>query len=233
MEAIRRHEVPSAASAVRTLAAITLTRLGRSKAPWIGLVIAGVPVVYAVLAPGHMATPGVLFQVSMLILALLPAMLVGSSIGEELDDRTSTYLWSRPLPRWAVLVGKLCALTPIVIALALAGWIATIGVTGDAASLASCLALAAGATAASLIAAGIATVMPRHSMAMTLVYLLADSFIGVLPFSARELSITHQTAVLADLSDAPQALVTPLITMAIVSGVWLVIGLLRIRRLEV
>lgn len=235
MEAMRRHEVLGAGSAVRTLAAITLTRIGRSKAPWIGMAIAVVPVLFAVLSQGRreLAAPAVLFQVSVLILALLPAMLVGSSIGEELDERTSTYLWSRPLPRWAVLAGKLCALTPIVIGLALASWVAAIGVTGALPTLASCLAIVAGATAASLIAAGIATVMPRHSMAMTIVYLLADIFDGLLPFSVRELSVTYQTTVLGNLAQEPQAVAMPLIAMAMVAGLWLAIGLVRIRRLEV
>ena len=232
----RAHAVPSSAAAVWTLAGITLTRLGRGKAPWIGAGIAGLPLVLAVAGRSHpeLASPGVLLELQMVILALLSAMFVATSIGEEIDDRTSTYLWSRPIARWAVLAGKLCALTPIVAALLVAGWCGAIALaTGAAPTLASCLALGASAVAASLIAAGIATVMPRYGMAMTIGYVLVDTFVGLLPFSAQEISITHQTTVLANLDSEPRTLAMPLLTMALISGVWAVVGFVRIRRLEV
>ena len=232
----RAHAVPSNATAVWTLAGITLKRLGRGKAPWIGAGIAALPLVLAFVGRSRPAlvSPMVLLQLEMVILALLSAMFVATSIGEELDDRTSTYLWSRPIARWAVLAGKLCALTPIVAALLVASWGAAIGLaTGVAPPLASCLALATGAVAASLVAAGIATVMPRYGMAMTIGYVLVDTFIGLLPFSAREISIAHQTTVLANLDGEPHTLAMPLITMAVISGLWAAVGFVRIRRLEV
>jgi len=227
--------VPGALSSVWTLAAITLNRLGRGKALWIGLLIAALRVLYAGLVRGRLdlASPDRLFQSSMPLLALLPAVFVGASIGEELDDHTSTYVWSRPIARWAVLAGKLCALTPIVLALIVGSWYAAIELATQAApSAISCLALAAGAVATSLVAAGIATVMPRHGRAMTIGYLLVDIFVGLLPFSLSELSITHQVHVLARLTDDAPAIAMPLIAMAVVSGVWAAIGFVRIGRLE-
>ena len=88
------------------------------------------------------------------------------------------------------------------------------------------------ATATSFVAAGIATVMPRHGMAMTIGYMLVDLFIGAMPFSLAELSITHQTGVLAQLG-GPSPVATPLVAMAAVAGTWAAIGLVRIRRFEV
>lgn len=228
--------VPSTASAVWTLAGITLVRLGRGKGLWIGAVIAGVQVLYAVAvrARPELASPLALLLSSMPLLALLPAIFVGASVGEELDERTSTYLWSRPLARWVVLAGKLCALAPIVIALVVGGWVAAIALSSARGpSLASCVALAAGASAASLVAAGIATVMPRHAMAMTIGYMLIDTAVGLIPFSLRELSITHQTVVIASLSSEPGALTTAVVAMAVVAAAWVAIAALRIRRLEV
>jgi hypothetical protein len=132
-----------------------------------------------------------------------------------------------------VLAGKLCALVPIVIALIVASWYAAIQIATDAApSAASCLALAAGAVATSLIAAGIATVIPKHGMAMTIGYMLVDVFVGLMPFSLRELSITHQTNVLAHLGTDPPSIATPLIAMVVIAGLWGAVGFVRIRRLE-
>jgi ABC-type transport system involved in multi-copper enzyme maturation permease subunit len=221
---------------VVTLIAITLRRLVRGKAVWVGGAIAALQVVYAAIVRPYpeLASADHLFQSSMPMLALLPAMFVGASIGEDLDDRTSTYLWSRPIARWTVLAGKLCSLTPIVIVLIVAGWGAAMLIaTGKPPPAASCLALAAGATAASLVAAGIATVMPRHGMAMTIGYMLVDLFVGEMPFSLAELAITHQTRVLAGLHGGPGTLATPLVAMAAVAGAWAAVGLVRIRRLEV
>jgi ABC-type transport system involved in multi-copper enzyme maturation permease subunit len=229
-------EVPSAGSTVTTLVGITLRRLLRGKAVWLGAVISGLQVAYAAIVRPYpeLASTAHLFPSSMPVLALLPAMFVGASIAEDLDDRTSTYLWSRPIARWTVVAGKLCALTPIVIVLIVIGWFAAIAIaTGALPTLASCVALAAGAAATSLVAAGIATVMPRHGMAMTIGYMLLDIFVGAMPFSLRELAITRQITAFAGLASEPPALIASVIAMVVMSGLWLGIGLVRIRRLEV
>jgi hypothetical protein len=227
--------VPGALSTVWTLAGITLKRLRRGKALWIALLFAALPVAYATIVRSrHMSDSARdLFNVSTLLLAIVPAMFISASIGEEIEERTSTYLWSRPIARWAVLVGKLIALVPIVIALVVGGWYAGLRVEhADAPLVTSCTALAAGCVAASLIAAGIATLLPKHGMSLTIGYMLVDVFIGALPFSLRELSITHQTVVLARLGDEPPATSSALIAMAIVAGIWGVIAFARIQRLE-
>jgi ABC-type transport system involved in multi-copper enzyme maturation permease subunit len=229
------HAVPTTLSTVGTLAAVTLKRLGRGKALWIGALIAALPIMYATGVHARHVTPAPddLFKISLLLLALLPAMFVGASIGEEIEERTSTYLWSRPIARWAVLAGKLCALTPIVIALVVGGWYAGIMIWAEAAPpLGSCVALAAGCVATSVIAAGIATVVPKHGMALTIGYLLVDLFIGALPFSLNSLSVTNQADVLAQLNGPAPSIATPLIAMGVVTGLWGAVGFSRIRRLE-
>jgi len=226
-------KVPGTWSTIATLAGVTLRRLRRGKALWIGEVLGALPVVYAAIARSRQlaGSSDDLFKIWLLLMAIVPAMFVGASIGEEIEDRTSTYLWSRPIARWAVLAGKLCALVPLVIGLFVIGWIATVGVlANELPSATSCIALALGCIATSLVAAGIATLVPKHGMALTIGYMLVDMFIGAMPFSLAELSITHQAAVLAGPTGAVQ---TPLIAMAIVGGLWGAIGLLRIRRLEV
>jgi ABC-type transport system involved in multi-copper enzyme maturation permease subunit len=228
-------EAPTTLSTMWTLAGVTLRRLVRGKALWIGMVFCVLPSLYAVAVRGRhvAAAPDDLVKLSLLLLALLPAMFVGASIGEEIEDRTGTYLWSRPIARWAVLAGKLCVLAPIVIVLLVAGLSAGIVIwTGAPPPALSCLAIAAGGLATSLIAAGIATVVPKHGMAFTIGYVLVDSFIGAMPFSLNTLSITHQTDLLANLGGSPLVVASPLIAMAVVSGLWGMVGFLRIRRIE-
>jgi len=227
--------VSSPLATIWTLAVVTFKRLRRGKAMWIGVGLAALPIAYAIArrARGAAVAPDELFAAAMVLLALLPAMFVASSVGEDIEDRTSTYLWSRAIPRWAVLAGKLCALAPVVIVLLAGSWYATIQLGAPASpSLSSVLAMVAGCIAASLIAAGIATVVPKHGMVLSIGYLLVDNFIGAMPFSLAELSITHQATLLAML-DGPHPIATPLFVMALVSGLWAAIGVVRIGRLEV
>jgi hypothetical protein len=222
-------------STVATLAGVTLKRLARGKALWIAGGLAVLPIAYAAVRHAHAAAVGFeeLFAVVMLLVAVLPAMFVASSIGEEIEDRTSAYLWSRAIPRWAVVAGKLGALAPAAAALLVASWYAAMQVGGAAPSLASCLAIAGACITASVVAAGIATLVPRHAMVLTICYLLADNAIGALGFSLAELSITHQAKLIAGFADAPQEIAGPAVALAGVAAVWAAIAVLRIRRLEV
>jgi ABC-type transport system involved in multi-copper enzyme maturation permease subunit len=225
--------VPGAAEMIRTLCGVTLRRLGRGKAVWIGGAFGALPVI---LALAVRARPGAvsldeLFGLMMLLLALLPAMLVAASVGEELEDGTSAYLWSRPIARWAVLAGKLCALTPIAAVILVTGWIAGVALLTGAPSLLSCAGIAVGCVATSLVVAGIATLVPRYGMALAIGYMLVDLFIGAIPLSLRQLSITYQTATLAG-QNSDAAIAAPLIGLAVIAGIWTAIALRRIRRLE-
>ena len=229
-------DVPTGFDSVRTLARITLLRTTRSKTLFISLVIAILPLFFAALIHGFAGTagPDAILWFELLVLALVPPMLVAASVGEELEERTSAYLWSRPVARWAVIVGKLVALVPIVIAMIVVGWLFAVKLgRGDWPTARSCVALAAGTTAASLVSAGIAALMPRFGMAFAVIYLIVDATVGIMPFSLAELSLTHQTRVLADVYGLEPALTTPITAMVIVSLVWSALGFLRIRRLEV
>lgn len=228
--------VPSTQSMIWTLAGVTLKRLGRGKALWIGALLSALPLIYAAVAHQGQTRfePRTQFALSELLLAVLPAMFVGASVGDEIDDRTSTYLWSRPLARWAVLAGKLVALTPIVVALIVVGWYAAAQLaTGSGPPVASLIAFAAAAIASSLMVAGIAVVVPKHSTALTIGYMLVDLFVGALPFSLQSLSVSYHAQVMSGLFDAPQAYVAPAVGMAAIAAFWFAIGLVRVRRLEV
>src|SRR5689334_18632971 len=115
--------VPSTASALLTLMRVTLRRFMRGRAIWVVLVIALLPTLLAAAHPGRAGVMDAISVVEIIVMALLPAVFVASSIGEEIEDRTTTYLWSRPIARSAVVFGKLLALAPIAAALVAGGWV--------------------------------------------------------------------------------------------------------------
>ena len=221
-----------------TIAALTLKRLMRGKTLWIGLVVALLPVVFAIVLRASFADnskiTSQILAFEMLLLVVLPAMFVGASIGEDIEDRTATYLWSRPVPREAVLAGKLLALVPIAVALVVASWAAAgFASTGGAPPAESLAGVAAGTFAVCLVATGIATLVPKHGTALTIVYmLLFDLPIGVLPASLRYLSTTHLARAIADPRPSDPPLVCA-VALAILGAIWLAVGILRIRRIEV
>jgi ABC-2 type transport system permease protein len=174
----------------------------------------------------------------MFVLAVVPALFVASSIGEEIEDRTITYLWSRPLPRWHVIAGKLVALAPLAIGVIVLGWLLAVEVAANAmAPTWTIIGIAAAALAVSFVAAGISTLAPKHGMALTIIYmLLFDVPVGEIPASLQVLSITHQARRLAGIAahgvrEMPDR-ITPAITMAILAGIWFAIGLWKISRTE-
>ena len=229
-------ELPSPFDSVMTLARITLLRLTRGKALYICVLIAALPVFYAAVMHAFRSTtgPDAIMGFEMLGLALLPPVFVAASIGEEIEERTSTYLWSRPIPRWAVMVGKLVALVPIAIVLILGSWFAAVKIGAETTpSLRSFVALGAGTIAISLVSGGIAAMLPKHGMAFAVIYLIVDATVGIMPFSLADLSLTHQVRVLADVYHLEPAMKTPIIAMVVVSAIWTTLGFWRIRRLEV
>lgn len=230
---------PSLVDALRALAGVTWMRLRRGRALWIGLAIAALPVLHAGLrsaldrTAAHNIPPGDLAVSITPVLILLPALFVAASIADELESRTATYLWSRPLARWAVLAGKLLALVPVIGALLVASWLAATTVGGHAASPLSYVALVLGGAVISLAGAAIATLTARHAMALTIAYMLADAFVGALPFSLAQISITYQVRVLGGMSDDAQAVATPILALAILGAVWGALAAWRITKREI
>ena len=229
---------------IGTIARVTLKRISRGQAVWVAFGIAMLPVIVAVFlrqaisdAHDRVGMTIDLYVVEMFVLAVVPALFVASSIGEEIEDRTVTYLWSRPLPRWHVLAGKLVALAPIAGVLVLGGWLLAIGVAYDRlAPVSTILAIAFATLAVSCVAAGIGTLAPKHGMALTIIYmLLFDLPIGEIPASLQILSISHQTRLLAGIGPHgvhDSAKLAPAITIAVLAGIWLVAGLWKIGRTE-
>lgn len=224
--------VPGGFTSMLTMASLTWKRLLRGRALMVALLIALIPVAY-VAAAGRGVGPE-LFVFEVLVTAVLAPMFVAASIGEDIEDRTTTYLWSRPIPRWAIVAGKLVALVPAAIVVVLASWIFAANLAWHALPPAqTCIALAVGVASISVVSAGIASIAPRHSMALSIVYVLFfDSPLGVLPATLRELSLTHQVRVLSGMFPTENAVPQAAIAIAIMVLLWGALAAWRMRRLE-
>ena len=225
-------------SAALVIASLTLRRLFRGRAVWVSVIIAALPIAFAAALRAQTKKPNLQIDILVfetLLLAVLPAMFLASSIGEDIEDRTTTYLWSRAVPRWSVIAGKLIALAPLTASLVVASWLAAV-YTGDhvVPPVMSIVGIAAGAIVVCCVATGIATLVPKHGMPLTIAYMLFfDIPVGVMPVSLSELSVTHQLRALSEIvpeiKDAPSG---GAIGLAVLGTVWLAIALWRIRRLE-
>jgi len=221
---------PSTGTTLATLARVNLLRWLRGRLLWVNVIIGMLPFVVSFLLRG-MGSFEAVQVVQFLVLALLPPLFVASSLGEELEERTMTYLWSRPIPRWAVVVGKLISLAPLATLLLVAGQVlAHLWWFRAPPPAQQVIALAAGAMAISAMSSGLATLVPRHAMALSIVYLVIfDLSLGAIPASINNISITHQVSLL---SEAGGPVFKPALTIALITAAWLAIGMWRIRRVE-
>jgi hypothetical protein len=219
------------AAAVFAIARLTAWRFVHGRLPWVGAIVAALPIAFAAALRGHASFAERSFEIEELLLVVLPAIAVAASITSELDDRAVTYLWSRPLARWTVMVGKLVVLAPFVVALVVASWIVSTAVgAGELASAASIGGLAAGALGATMTCAGLAIVAPRYGMVLAIVYMLCDGVVGEIPAHIQLISITHDAGELAGVTGSSPAIAA--IGLVIVSTAWLAYGMRRIGRLE-
>lgn len=221
-------------AAILTIARITLVRLRRGRALWVGGLIAALPVLFAIairLSGGGRNPRETLFGLMQLVLAVMPGLFVASAVGEDIEDRTIAYLWARPVPRGAVLLGKWLALAPLVTLLVLVSWSLTevLGPRG-APSPASLLGLGLGALVACAVGGGLGTIVPRHGMALSIVYLLFfDLILGAMPVSLANLSVSHHARLIGYEETSELHGIVWLVGLG---ALWLVIGLRRMRKLE-
>lgn len=227
-------EVPSTGSVLWTLFRLTLTRISRGRLVWVGVAISILPILFAIVLGINHARDALsaTFAVELLVLAILPPMFAAPAVAEELEDRTATYLWSRPLARPTILAGKLLALAPVAAAFVIVSWwlAARIG-SNESPPLGTVGAVAAGAFGVSAVAAGLATLAPKRGMALAVIYvLLVDLPVGQIPASIQWLSVTHATTVLAGFEAGSRA--SGGLALAVISAVWLAVAFRRVGQLE-
>jgi ABC-type transport system involved in multi-copper enzyme maturation permease subunit len=218
----------------------TVKRMLRGRTVWVACFFAALPIAYTFLAGmnGDVSAWSDIFPPLVMLAGLVAPLFMAASMAEEIEERTYTYLWSRPVPRWSVVMGKLCASIPIaggVVAAAVVGcYLVAKGASSEQLTR-GVAAVIAGTVAACAVSAGLAILFPRAGLAITYAYLLAlDLPIGAIPFALRNASITHQIRVIAGVSgvEPPPAAWVGAVWIIGISAFWLAIALLRLRRAE-
>ncbi|HEY4175387.1 MAG TPA: ABC transporter permease [Kofleriaceae bacterium] len=218
-------------NAAFVLARITLKRLVRGRVIWIALAISMLPILYALVMRRHAGSE--LFGFEIAALGATCPMLVGATLGDEIEDRTLTYLWSRPIKRWAVLVGKLLAIIPLAAAFSITSWLLCSLLVGGMPPLVTILALALCAKTLALLAATISTLAPKHGLAIAISYLLFFDFpLGGMPVSLRIVSITRQVGVASSLWNGMDHALGGFIALVVIATVLWLVALWRLRKLE-
>jgi hypothetical protein len=246
----------SAGAAIAAVASVVSKRFLRGATMWIGIGLAALPVAQAALISNKVRVVQVLLKVRWLslgamkapprdlswlagtfgfetvVLGIVAALLVAWPVGQDIEDRTATYLWSRPLPRWTILVGKLVVLVPIVMAIFGASWIAVTVLTKVDPTPWPFVALAAAVIAASALASALALALPKHPLVLALLVLaLLDPVVGAMSGGIALVTVSYNARVLGGFEDAD--VLPSAIAMAVITGVWLWLALRKIARTEV
>lgn len=183
---------------------LSLRQLAGGKRIWLMLVLAAIPLVFAVIfalvdseATAAEFSDGLTNAlIASTILPLVMLVLATAAFGNELEDRTLAYLVLKPIARWRIVLPKLFAPLlvgglPVAFSGALATLIITDGDVGHAAATAAALLVGAVAYAALFTWAGLAV---RHALPFGVAYIFVweaalSSFLG----GTRFLSVRQYT----------------------------------------
>ena len=233
----------STLQAGRRIAALTWKRLLRGRVIWIsGLICALLVLIVPLASP---PSPDVIdwreyFEVLAVLLVVVPALHLAPWIAEELDEKTFTYLWSRPFPRRALMLGKFMALVPFVLGLCTLALTAAflvmfrsqvgahLTVLGG-----SWLALSVGIVGLSATAIGIGAVVPKYATATVIVYFMfLDTALGGMPFSVQNLAVSFHIREILEAALFESELWPSILWVLGLSAVWIAVALWRVARAE-
>lgn len=227
----------SGLEATLALARLAVKRVLRGKTLWVALALGLLPCLVAFLRRNHGDLDDAwndLLDLAVPLLAIVPPLLVSTSLSDEIDEKTASYLWSRALPRWTVVAGKLLGLAPIAaFAVALGVALSWILLGGDAVVPAaifgrSLIAVVAGGLAASAVAAMFATLAPRFATPLAIGWLLLDTIIGALSVKIHVIAVTFGPRAII----AGEEVVSGVISLIVLTAVALAIAVRRIERIE-
>ena len=202
-------------AATRVYASLAWRRLRRGRLPWGAAVVALLPAAVAAIGLGGGRWGLGLFDEALevyfrLLLPLAPVVLCAPVVGEELENRTASYLFARPAPRGALLLGKGAAAIVAILPAFLLGAVAVYGVAlvRDAADLVPGLphllrvlgALVLGVPVYVGVAAGVGTLLVRRPLLAGFIYiLLVEELFGNLPGALKTLAVSFYLRVVAGL----------------------------------
>jgi ABC-2 type transport system permease protein len=234
------------------LLALSVRQLAGGKRIWLMLVLAAVPLVFAMIfalvetdATALEFSDGLTNPlIASTILPLVMLVLATASFGNELDDHTLPYLVLKPIARWKIVAPKLLAALLVGgLPVALSGWLSTLIITdGDAGHAAATgVALLVGAVAYTALFtwAGLAV---RYALPFGVAYIFVweaalSTFLG----GTRFLSVRRYTlAVVHGIDDSrlrdvavELGLAEGLIGAAVVVAVFVVLTTRRLARMDI
>ena len=227
---------PSVGGAIAAVAGVAVKRLTRGAGWVIALLFAAVPpgIATLVMRLGHGKQLSLddTFGTESIVLGIVMGLLIAWPVGQDLEDRTAAYVWARPVPRWAVLVGKLAVSTPIAIALFAASWVATCVLTAQPIASAPIVGLCAAVVVGSVIASALALLLPRHPLVLALVVLaLLDPVVGAMSGGVALATVSYNARVIAGFEQAD--VVTSACALVVLAALWGWLALSRLARTEV
>jgi ABC-type transport system involved in multi-copper enzyme maturation permease subunit len=196
-------------------AGMTWTRLKRGKLLWVCGVLLGLPVLgaAALSAGGHFGRglfDNLLEMYFRFLIPFVPALLASPCVAEEIENRTFTFVFARPAPRPALVLGKYVA----VVVPAVLVTVASIGLTWvismirfpqDYADTAMHLvrvecAAVLGVTAFAALSTALGSLFTKHPFMATSGYLLlVEAGLGSTPIVLNLLSVSWHLRNVADL----------------------------------
>ena len=225
-------------SASLVLARMNWLRLTRSKTIYVALVLAILPMLLALIRFEREPRAPWLLAVEIILRIVIPlpaAIHASGAVGDELEQKTFTYLWSRPIPRTSIVLGRVLLVTPLVAALGLVSvllaYVAAPSVvtTDDLAGALKMVPLTA--LAFCMFAVGAGALVPRWAMLFTILIVLSvEQFLFAVPVM-KYLSIVSHGRVVAGLE--PEASVVGAVVGQLLVGLgWLALGLVRVTTAE-
>ena len=184
-------------AASRVYARMAWLRMRRGRLVWLAVAMFALPLLYVagLAIAGHWGR-GLFDNVCEFyfgfLIPFVPALTASAVVAEEIENKTFTFVFARPAPRGALVIGKLWAATVpalfvLVPSLAIAWLVAQLRFPADMADtwphlLRVELAAVAGLCAYSALAAAIGTLFSRHPLVAVLVYLmLVEAGLGAAP----------------------------------------------------
>jgi|GEM_PF-1453893 len=236
--------IVSGAKATTIIARLTFKRLFRGKGIWFTFALSLLPILIATLGGSSTGEPkevwGATFGIGVWLYCLAPAIHLAGAVAEEFDDKTFTYLWSRPFPRWSVISGKVLAVLPTLCALftlsfTLAFYLSYRGATGANTGMLvhGIAALWLGMATAACVCIGLGSLVPKFPMAISIIYLLIiDIAISAIPVAINKASVIYNMVVISGLHERSHDTVGAIISLLCISAVWMAVAVWRIGRAE-
>lgn len=226
-------------AAIDALGRMAVLRLARSKALWVSAALVLLPVLAALLVSGSTKDADTNWKMVhttlRLTLLVIPPIIVGASLADDIGEKSSAYLWSRAVPRWVIVVAKLVYLVPVIFGLAAISTTLAWAIARDAAGvgvidlLRTLAGVAATAIAASALTVTAVVLAPRFGVIIALCWLLTlDVALGGREIGARVIASSFSIAALAEGRDVAAAL----ISAAVLTAGSLAFALRRIDRVE-